>query len=390
MPEDRSIDILDYFIIILKWKKFLIGLFIISLLSSYGIIYLIIEEEFDSTALILPSDDTSLGGISGIMKNLKDLPLGLGGSSKSASTDLYITLVYSRTNLENLVKKFNLLKDYNESSVQEAIKILSKKIECEETKENAFRIKVRTISPAKSVEMVNYIVDNLNSKVIELNVSKSKNNRIFLGDRYQELKKNLKDSEDSLQIYQQKSGLIEAKEQMKLIAGAFSDLETKLLTKEAELQMVKSLFGTNSPQFQTLESEYNILNNQLVSLKSKSNNESVLIPLNTLPEKAKIYLRYYRDVEIYNKILEYIVPIYEQAKIEEQKSIPVFQVIDYGIKPEKKSFPPRLLFSLLISLIIIVTTIFILLVRDSWINSTNPKIFLLKKGLRFKNRNLNS
>jgi len=384
MPENRSVDLLDYLIIIFKHKKFLIGIFIISFFFSYGIIYFFVDEEYDSTALILPLEDTTLGGISSIVKNLKDLPFGLGGASKSASTDLYITLVYSRSNLEDLINRFDLLKDYNESSMEDAVKILSKRIECEETKENAFRIKVRTNNPNKSVKMVNYIVNYLNDKVIQLNIAKSRNNRIFLEGRYNELKNNLKVSEDSLERYQQKSGLFEVKEQLKLIASAFSDLEIKVLSKETEMKIIEGLFGKDSPQFEALKSEYNILSSQLTSLKNNGKNESLLLPLKSLPEKSKNYLRYYRDVEIYNTILEYIVPLYEQAKIEEQKSIPVLQVIDYGAKPEKKSYPPRLLFSIIISFIVLILTVFFLILRSKWNNSQNPKIVLLKKSISFK------
>jgi capsule polysaccharide export protein KpsE/RkpR len=386
MPEDRSIDILDYLIIILKSKKFLIGLFILTILISYGIIYYFVDKEYDSSALILPLDDTSVGSISGIMKNLKDLPFGLGGSSKTASTDLYITLIHSRFNLENMIKKFDLLKDYHTDSIEEALKVLSKKIDSKETKENAFLIKVRANSADKSVEMVNYIVNFLNSKIIELNISKSRNNRIFLEDRYNELKKNLKNSEDSLQMYQQKSGLFEAKEQIKIIASAFSDLEVRVISKESEMQIVKNFYNINSPQYKAIESEYLVLKDQLSSLKNNTRNESLLISLKSLPEKAKLYLRYYRDVEIYNKILEFIVPLYEQAKIEEQKSIPVLQVVDYGIRPEKKSYPPRLLLSFLIAFIVLIFAIFSLLVRELWQSSDNPKLAVVKNLLGFKNK----
>lgn len=387
MAEDRSITLLDYVLILLKWKKFLLAVFLSSLILSYSILYFFVDEEFDSTALILPLEDTSLGGISGVMKNLKDLPLGLGGSSKTASTDLYITLIYSRTNLESLIKRFDLKNDYEESSLEEAIKILTNKITCKETKENAFTITVRTISRAKSVEMVNYIVEYLNSKVIQLNVSKSRDNRLFLEGRYNELKKNLKDSEDSLQYYQQKSGLFEAKEQIKLIAEAYSELEVERLTKESQLQIIKNLYGINSTQYLAIQNEFDVLNAQLNSLKSEGKSKSLILPLNSLPEKAKIYIRYYRDVEILNKIMEFIVPLYEQAKIEEQKSIPVFQIIDHGIRPEKKAYPPRTLFAALTAFIVAIITMLVILIRESWINSTNPKIVMLKNDIHFKIKN---
>lgn len=390
MPKDRSVDLLDYLIIILKSKIFLISLFIFSFLISYTIIYFYVDKEYDSMALILPLEDTSLGGISSIVKNLKDLPLGLGGTSKSASTDLYITLIYSRTNLEDLIDKFDLMKDYNVSRLEEAVKALANKIESEETRENAFRITVRTISPEKSVKMVNYIIEQLNNKVIQLNVAKSRNNRIFLEERYEELKTNLKAAEDSLQQFQQRSGLFEAKEQLKIIATAFSDLEVKVLAKETEMKIIEELLGKNSPQYESLKSEYEIISNQLSSLQKTRKNESLLLPLKSLPEKAKQYLRYYRDVEIYNTILEYLVPLYEQAKIEEQKSIPVLQVIDYGNKPEKKSYPPRLLFSLIISIIVTIMAIFFLIFRSKWTSSQNPKVILLKKNISFKDKSTNS
>ena len=84
MAEYKGLDFLDLLVVLTKWKKMLLILIISTFLISYLAIYFLIDEEFDSKALIIPSDDASTSGsISGIMKNLKDLPLGLGGSSKS-------------------------------------------------------------------------------------------------------------------------------------------------------------------------------------------------------------------------------------------------------------------------------------------------------------------
>ncbi|GIK61343.1 MAG: hypothetical protein HND39_09495 [Ignavibacteriota bacterium] len=387
MAEYKGLDFLDLLVVLTKWKIFLLILIVSTFVISYLVIYFVIDEEFESKALIIPSDDSSpTGSISGIMKNLKDLPLGLGGSSKSASTDLYITIIYSRSNLENVIKKFDLLNDYNLNSMEKAVKLVSKKIEAEVTDEDAFEISVRAKTREKSAEIVNYLLEVLNQKVIELNIAKSRDNRIFLENRYAELKENLRIVEDSLQHFQESTGLYEAKEQLKLIAGTYTELETKITMKKIELEILENMYEKESPQVDLLRREVSLMESEFNGLKRNKNEESFLLALNSLPENMKKFLRLYRDIEIYTAILEFIVPIYEQAKLEEQKNIPVLQVIDYGVVPEKKAYPPRLLMSAITTLIIFLLFASFLIFREVFRNSKNPKVEFILSNINFFKR----
>ncbi|HSW56697.1 MAG TPA: Wzz/FepE/Etk N-terminal domain-containing protein [Ignavibacteriaceae bacterium] len=388
MAEYKGLDFLDLLVVITKWKKFLLILIISTFVISYLVIYFVIDEEFESKALIIPSDDSSpSGSITGIMKNLKDLPLGLGGSSKSQSTDLYLTIIYSRSNLENVIKRFSLMADYNLESMEKAVKLISKKIEAEVTDEDAFEITVRAKTREKSADIVNYLLEILNRKVIELNVTKSRENRIFLENRYSELKENLRIVEDSLQRFQESTGLYEAKEQLKLIAGAYTELETKISMKKIELEILENMYEKESPQAEMLRSEISLMESEFNSLKRNKNDESFLLALNSLPENMKNFLRLYRDIEIYTAILEFIVPIYEQSKLEEQKNIPVLQVIDYGVVPEKKAYPPRLLIGSIITLIVLLLVATVLIFKEIIINSNNPKVAYIVSNFNiFKRR----
>ena len=67
-----------------------------------------------------------------------------------------------------------------------------------------------------------------------------------------------------------------------------------------------------------------------------------------LPEKFLTYFRLMREIEINSRMLQFLLPLYEQAKLEEQKEIPVLRVIDYGVPAPKKDYPPRLIFTLII------------------------------------------
>ena len=53
------------------------------------------------------------------------------------------------------------------------------------------------------------------------------------------------------------------------------------------------------------------------------------------------YLRTYREVEIQQSILEIVMPMYEQAKVEEQKSMPTIMLMDKAIAPQLKYSPKR-------------------------------------------------
>ena len=60
-----------------------------------------------------------------------------------------------------------------------------------------------------------------------------------------------------------------------------------------------------------------------------------------IPEAGLEAVRLYRDVAIQQKIVEFLVPMYEQARIDEQKDVPVILVLDKAVPPEKKARPKR-------------------------------------------------
>ncbi|MCU7491554.1 MAG: hypothetical protein HF312_03755 [Ignavibacteria bacterium] len=387
MAENRGFDILDYIVLVVKWKKFLLLTFISVLVLSYLVVYYFIPAEYDSTALIIPAgNEGSPGSMAGVMKNLKDLPFGMGGTSKSAETDLYVTIIYSRSTLEKLVHKFNLQKDYKLMSMEETLKQLRTNIDAGTTKENAFAITVKANSAQKAADMVNYLLSLLNESVINLNVAKSKNNREFLEVRYREIKGNLKNAEDSLQYYQQVSGMLEAKEQSKMILDAYSRMEGEVTAKQLELSIMEKVTSSDSPQLKLLKTQLDEYKSELVKMQRSGENGNFLLSINSLPEKTKKFLRLYRNVEIYNGLLEFIVPIFEQAKFEEQKNVPVLQVIDYGSVAEKKSYPPRTLFAVLGGLFVTVLLVIVLILREALRNSSNQKVAFILQELKFKRK----
>lgn len=382
MAKDKSIEFLDYLIILLKRKKFLIITFLSLLIVSYLFIYFFINEQYEATALIIPSQQEQLGEFSSILKDFSSLPfnLNIGGLSENNNIDLYTTIINSRTNLEKVVERFNLIKKYKVDNMEEAIKALSKKIDAEETSESAFEISLRADSPQNAADMTNYVVDLLNKTVIRLNVQKSKDNREFLGKRYMEIKDNLKNAEDSLKIYEQYSGIYAAEDQAKSVLDAYTKLETELAVKQIQLSIYKKIYGENSGLTNNANIEVKQFANKINELK-KGDPGNIILGINSLPEKAINFLRYTRDVEIYEKMLEFILPLYEQAKFDEQKNIPILQVIDYAVPPVKRAYPKRVFSALLITVFIFSFIVLFIVINEIWKSTSNPKLIFIRKEL---------
>lgn len=387
MSKERSLEFLDFIVLIVKRKKFLLVLAVISCIVAYLSVYFLIKPEYESTATIIPSQENSIGMLGALSEKLSSLPFGLGGTSSSAQMELYTTIIYSRTTIENVINKFNLMNEYHFENMESADKAVRKMIKAEVTTGNAFNISVFAKTPQMAAEITNYVVGILNKSIIKLNVSKAKDNREFLEKRYEEIKLSLKNAEDSLKNYQKKSGVLEAEEQTKQTIDTFAKLEAELATKQVENSVLKHVYGETSNQVANSQMSLNIFQNKVNELERTGDKSGLFLALNSIPDKALNYYRRYRDVEIYNKMLEYIIPLYEQSKFEEQKDTPILQVIDYGIPPLKKSYPPRVLFSLIITLVTIILVLIYIILKEIITGSQNPKVeFIREEIFKFRQK----
>jgi len=387
MLEKRNFDILDYFLLVSRKKNLFIMLAISIFIASYLSIYFFIPAQYDSVSLIVNSESDQMGGITSLMKSFSNLPVNIPGLKSNTNTDVFTTIIYSRTNLENVISKFDLFKEYGYDTMEKTLKEMENTIKAEETKQGAYSITVRDRSPQKAANMVNYIVEQLNKTLIELNISKSRDNRLFLEKRYSDIKSSLKVAEDSLVLYEKESGILQVETQAKVSYEAYSKLEANLATQQIEQSIISKLYGDSSPQALNAEISVKEFENKLKQIKNGDNKSGSILALKNLPQNSMNYLRLFRDVTIYNKMLEFIIPLFEQSRFEEQKNIPLLKVIDRGVPAEKKAYPPRTLFAFILTFILLLIILFLMISKEKLANSSNPKVLLIKQNLSFKIKN---
>jgi len=368
LPESHFFD---YLYILVKRRRFLfktiLGVGILSAALS-----LLMPNWYMATASVLPPKRP--GGLlsllegSGFSSRLRNLP-GIGGSLGGGQEAYsYLAILQSRTAMERVVRKFDLVTvyDVSDSSEEKALKQLRSNAAFDFAVEGNIVISVLDKNPQRAADLANYFVALLNEISIKLGTQEARSNREFVERRYQQNQGDLKTAEDSLKAFQQRYGIYALPEQTAGAIKAASVLKAEADAKEIELGIVRRSFGDENPRAQALRLELSEMNKKMSEMKFGAENWrndqslNLFVPFKDVPEVGAEYIRRYRNFEIQNRMLEFLTPLYEQAKIDEQKDAPAVLVLDQAVPPERKAQPKR-------SLIVLISMAVTLMFSTIWV-----------------------
>lgn len=347
--------------LLFRWKKLIIINFLI-ITGTVVIISLFLPKWYKATASVLPSQDddmlSNLGGGSLLMKSLGALPFSKLGGKKSFD---YMAILNSRSAMELVVQQFDLLHEYNikNGSMENAVKELRSNVEYTLKDDGSILIDVFDKDSHRAANMANYFVDVLNQISVSLNGQHNKSNREFIGKRVEDTKSELRNAEDNLKSFQEKNSSIVIPTQAENAIKAIAELYANKAKYEVAIAVMERSMGNNSPELKQMRIELEELDKKLAQV----------------PKIGLDYIRAYRDVVVQQKIFEYLVPLYEQARIEEQKDLPVVLVLDRAIAPEKAEKPSKRLLAFFGAFISLLVSFLMITFREytAHLKSTYPQ-----------------
>lgn len=339
----------DYIYILYKWKKFLlINLLIVAILSVTYSLLIPLDYKATATVMIPPETQTGFGGLSSLLggkSSLASMGSRMFGLT-NASEDVLLGLINSRSALVKIIKEFNLVEYYEitDNNMDKVLKAFRNDISADPNEFGMIDFTVVNKDPEVSAAIANYMVKLVDSLNIKFNIERAKNNRGFIEQRYFQNISDLKKAEDSLFKFQKKYGIVAVPEQLEVTVKAAAEIEAQLFKKEVEAYFIEQTYGINSIQYAGIKAEIDLLKRKVQELKNSkdlSSGSNILYPFKQMPNIAIEYLRVFREVTIQESILEIVMPMYEQAKVEEQKSIPTILLIDEAVPPQLKYSPKR-------------------------------------------------
>ncbi|UCD13742.1 MAG: hypothetical protein JSW60_09340, partial [Thermoplasmatales archaeon] len=224
--EHKKLGFLDYLLILLKWKKLiLINFFVVCFIAAA--ISLIVSKWFTSTAVILPptAEASSLGISSIIGGSLSSLG-GLGGMAGAAEeVARFMSILESRTLMETVIKKFNLMERYGDEDMEAAVESLRSRLSIDINDNGTIQISAMAKTPflpsneeedearTLATDIANFIVETLDNMNTKFKVEKAKNTRVFLEKRYNQTMEDLAETEEKFKKFQEQYKAISLPEQ---------------------------------------------------------------------------------------------------------------------------------------------------------------------------------
>jgi tyrosine-protein kinase Etk/Wzc len=351
----RTVNVLDYIVVITKHRKFVFRFVGISVLTAVIVLFLFMPKWYKATAVIMPPKQTnSLGLLSSVLRSGTSSlrSLGLGGPASDEMLQ-YQAILKSRRCMDAVIDRFDLMHLYKASTKYDAVKELDDNLTIALGKEEvSLEITMYDIDSVRVAEMANYFVEMLNKIHVEMATLEARSNRQFLERRYLQNLSDLKDAEDSLKTFQKKTGIYSIPEQLKAGIEAAAELQSQIALREVQLTILSNTTTPNNEIRERIEIEVNALRKKMSMLQvgddKRKGQFQIFPPFDNAPDLGVQYFRYFRQVELQGKILELILPLYEQAKIEEQRDTPSMLILDNATPPEKASKPRRLLITAIV------------------------------------------
>lgn len=348
MSQTKNLDNIKYQNLIHLWKKKKFILWNTSIFAVLSIIISLLMPKWYSSSAEIVSVGSSTSSFLSMLSGMPVAEFGLGSLNEDISN--YIAIIESRTIRERTVKEFNLIERYKSKDLEFAIEALSEKVTLTVSDEGTLIIEVLDKDPELARDMAVFLLNELDMKNRALASEKGKFNRTFLEERLEKSYSDLEKAEDSLRIFQQKYGLIDVPNQVMKAIEVYSQMYAQKVQAEIQYKVAQASYNVEDPkilQYKIVLDQFNAI---LDSMINSGDDKNVLVAFTDIPDLGLDYTRLFREVELQSRILEFLLPQFEQARMEETKNTPSLQIIDYPQIAINKAKPQR-------ALIVIATTL---------------------------------
>jgi tyrosine-protein kinase Etk/Wzc len=347
-----SMDILDFLLLLARWKKFLLAYAGVISIAAI-LIALSLAKEYTATLTLLPPENepdqlSQLMGSGGLLSG-GGLSIGkIGGSLLSKASpleDIYVAILQSRTMQMSIINRFNLAHVYKFDTkkkyfIEDVMRALSKRMDITVTDQGTLVIAVKDENPHLAADIAGFAARRLDEIYRTISTESVRSKRMFLEERLQAVAHDLDSCERQFAIFQKQNKMFDIEAQTKATIDEGALLEAQYLAEDLKYQVDKKVYLPDNPKIKEQETALAGLRTQRNSL-ADSRISDILIPLNSAPDLGLEFVRLKRNVRIQEILHSLIIQQYETAKIEEAKQTPRIQILDNAVPPEKRSKPKR-------------------------------------------------
>lgn len=325
------------------WRRrwWLVALAILTGVVAVAVTLQIPNRYRAETRVLLPDTGGSLTALLGRSSSAAAALLGSG----SGSYTRYLAILTSRSTMEDIVERFDLIDVYEtadeDDPLGKALEELGGRADFEVSLDfDYLAVQVLDEDPRRAAQMANTFVEVLNREHTELSRESAATYRIYLEQRLARAEADLDSLFGAQQALQERYGLIEPEAQSAAFMESLASAQALVSSAEVEFEMLRSELGDENPQTQTAAAGLAAARRQRDRLTGGA--EAVMpVPISGLPVVGRRYAEVRQGLLIQAEILEALQPLYEQALLNEQRQADAVQVLDRAVPPVRKAEPRR-------------------------------------------------
>ena len=213
---NKEIDFLDIIIVLLKWKKIILGI-TLSVALFTVINSLRLPDKYIAETKIL----SSVSGGGGMLSRLQQLSgIDNSGGSLNFNFDTLVDIFATRSVADKVIDILGLENEdeYKEMPGKTLRGLISGSamLEKKNPASSIITVSVANLDPEKAAAVANAFVEAVQQRLQELAVTEASQKRLFFEEELKRVHNNLIEAEEEMKTFQEKTGMVEVKGQFNI------------------------------------------------------------------------------------------------------------------------------------------------------------------------------
>ncbi len=328
---------------LLRNAKYIIGLSVVAAIVA-GILAFQLPNIYTATVSAVPprkSSSTLDAAMSSVSTTLREFGLTKIGGKKGESFD-FVVLLQSRQIQDSLIFTFKLAQAYGlpDTAMTKIREELSDRLAINVEAEGNYTVSIDDTDPKRAADMANFIIREANELSARLDraetevLYKQYESKVTATDRQ------ISELRDSISRYGRNNKLFSPADQAKAAATALAELKAQKMKAQVAASILESSYGKDDP----ITQQQNTVVRELQAKEAEAEGGSGFLGNSSLADAAGTALPYIRmtaELEALIKLKAFLLPSFEQVKLDLNKLSPSLYVVDEAQAPQKKSRPKR-------------------------------------------------
>jgi len=219
-------------------------------------------------------------------------------------------------------------------------------------------------------------------------MSKGRQKREFLEKQVNNHLQTVDSLSTQIRDFQKTNRSIDITQQTQAQLELYSEIVSEYMQTEIEHSLALSQYSSDSPAVIALAEKMQLLKQKIKSLENSGSDlvPEYIVQIDKIPDLAMQYAQLMLNLEIEKKIIEYLYPQFELAKLEEVKDLPSFEVYDAPQLAGIRSKPKRALTVVLSTVAAFILSCVLALIVESLQGENKEKITAITTALFHKKK----